>query len=55
MIDNVSEPFLAINADDYYGQKVYATVADFLDNTQADRYALAGYRLKNTLSENGTV
>ncbi len=55
MIDNVNEPFLAINADDYYGQKVYATASEFLENTSANRYALAGYRLKNTLSENGTV
>ena len=55
MIDNVSEPFLAINADDYYGKNVYTNAAQFLDNVEASQYALAGYRLKNTLSENGAV
>lgn len=53
--DCVSEPFLAINADDYYGTKVYKTAADFLQTPRPDLYALAGYRLKNTLSENGAV
>ena len=55
MIDEVREPFLAINADDYYGRGVYKTAADFLDKAPADIYSLAGYRLENTLSENGAV
>ncbi len=55
MANDVDEPFLAINADDFYGKNVYPTSAQFLDNAKPDQYALAGYKLKNTLSENGTV
>ncbi len=55
MANDVDEPFLAINADDFYGKNVYSTSAQFLDNAKPDQYALAGYKLKNTLSENGTV
>ncbi len=55
MIDNVNESFLAINADDYYGRNVYADSAKFLETASTNEYALAGYRLKNTLSDNGTV
>lgn len=55
MIDQVSEPFLAINADDYYGKSVYKSAADFLDGTDSKTYSLAGYMLENTLSENGGV
>ena len=55
MIDQVSEPFLAINADDYYGRSVYKSAADFLDGTDSKTYSLAGYLLENTLSENGGV
>ncbi len=50
----IDEPFLAINADDYYGPSSYVKMAEFLDSGGAD-YALAGYRLKNTLSKNGGV
>lgn len=53
--DKVSEAFLAINADDYYGAGVYKNAAEFLDKATPATYALAGYRLKNTLSENGGV
>lgn len=53
--DEISESFVAINADDYYGSSVYRLVADFLDTAKPANYALAGYLLKNTLSENGTV
>ena len=53
--DLVKEPFLAINADDYYGKSVYKIMGDFLDAPTAGTYALAGYKLGNTLSENGGV
>ena len=51
----VKEPFLAINADDYYGKSVYKIMGDFLDKAQNGIFALAAYLLKNTLSENGGV
>lgn len=49
----VKKPFLVINADDYYGQSIYKEMYDYLDNNTG--MCMAGYRLKNTLSENGTV
>lgn len=49
----VTKPFLVINADDYYGQSVYATMYKAL--TEKNGMCMAGYRLGNTLSENGSV
>lgn len=51
----VKNPFLAINADDYYGKGVYEIMGGFLDEKKPNTFALAGYRLGNTLSENGGV
>ncbi|MBM0046885.1 NTP transferase domain-containing protein [Anaerococcus sp. mt242] len=58
--DLVNEPFLVINADDYYGKNVFKDFHEFLDdanNQDASKLqiAMAGYKLKNTLSDNGTV
>ncbi len=49
----VTKPFLVINADDYYGQSVYKTMYKLL--TEKGGMSMAGYRLENTLSENGSV
>jgi NDP-sugar pyrophosphorylase family protein len=49
MIDG---PFSVINADDYYGKNGFISAARFLSD---DRYGLVGYRLRNTLSDNGGV
>lgn len=56
----VKEPFLVINADDYYGKSVFKDLHNFLVKTPADQngklqIAMAGYKIKNTLSDNGTV
>ena len=55
----VKEPFLVINADDYYGKEAFVKMHDFLLNHEEDkerfRLGMAGYILKNTLSDNGTV
>ena len=49
-------PFAVINADDYYGKEAYVKLHDFLSRKQApNAYAMAGFILKNTLSENGGV
>ena len=55
--DVLDGPFAAINADDFYGRKSYEVVGKFLAANPGDstRYAMAGYRLGNTLSEHGTV
>lgn len=52
----VNEPFVAINADDYYGQSAFQLMADFLKNDcSAEKYAMGAYELGNTLSDHGTV
>jgi NDP-sugar pyrophosphorylase family protein len=52
----VDTPFAAINADDFYGAEAYTTVAKFLTgDVAAGQYAMVGYRMDKTLSENGSV
>ncbi|WP_297090766.1 sugar phosphate nucleotidyltransferase [uncultured Draconibacterium sp.] len=52
----INEPFCALNADDFYGEKAYSVMADFLQNTvQEKTYSMIGYQLNNTLSEHGSV
>lgn len=58
--DLVDEPFLIINADDYYGKNVFKDFHKFLTDTNNQKkgklqIAMAGYKLKNTLSDNGSV
>jgi UTP-glucose-1-phosphate uridylyltransferase len=50
----VSEPFAAINADDFYGREAYRVLAGHLTSGSPD-YAMVGFILRNTLSEHGTV
>ncbi len=47
----IDTPFCVINSDDYYGKKGFMKAAEFLGNG----YALVGYVLENTLSDNGSV
>lgn len=54
--DAINEPFAVINADDFYGQDAFVKAADFLKNGCNEKtYAIVGYQLDKTLSENGTV
>ncbi len=58
--DIVKEPFLAINADDYYGKEGFKLIHDFLvsggsDTTDKYHFCMAGFKLCNTLSDNGGV
>lgn len=54
--NEIREPFAVINADDYYGPEAFTTLAHFLKNDCSPTdMAMVGYRLANTLSENGTV
>ncbi len=50
-------PFAVINADDYYGRKAFESVFQFLNTCDPakDEYCMAGFRIANTLSENGSV
>ncbi len=55
--DMIDGPFVAINADDYYGPGAFASVYDFLtDPARKDNeFCMAGYLVENTLSESGHV
>ena len=58
--DVIHEPFAVINADDYYGKDPFIKLHDYLvqDHSQTDGkedICMAGFILKNTLSENGGV
>ena len=50
----VNEPFAIINADDYYGRNAFFEIQKHLSTAQQGEYAMVAYRLKNTLSENGS-
>ena len=50
----VNTPFAVINADDYYGKGAYKKMYDYLKE-QNDNFCMVGFRLQNTLTENGTV
>ncbi len=51
----VQEPFLAINADDFYGTHSYRLLATHLASAKEGEFAMGGYKLRNTLSEHGSV
>ena len=57
--DIVKDPFVIINADDYYGKDAFKILHNFLieyySKTDKFRMGMAGFVLKNTLSKNGTV
>ena len=52
----VDGPFAVINADDFYGPTAFSTIYDYLaSNTDDSAYAMVGYRLRNTVTEFGSV
>ena len=51
----VHEPFAVINADDFYGRDAFAKLGAFLSDAKPMHFAMVGYRLALTLSENGSV
>ena len=50
----VNEPFTIINADDFYGLDAYKKASEFISKNNGD-YAMTGYAVKNTITENGKV
>ncbi len=57
-IDVVDGPFAVINADDYYGKDAFQKIYDYLSTHEDDdkyRYTMVGYKLENTVTENGHV
>ena len=53
--DLVKEPFAVINADDYYGKTAFKVLYEELKKGSKGEYCMVGFRLKNTLTDNGTV
>lgn len=54
----IGEPFAMINADDYYGKEAFCKLYAFLKSESAENsthFCMAGFILKNTLSDNGGV
>jgi NDP-sugar pyrophosphorylase family protein len=51
----IHEPFVAINADDFYGKESFVAIANFFAKDLAGHHAMVGYTLKNVLSEHGSV
>ena len=57
-ISEIDGPFAVINADDYYGRHAFQTIYDYLtthEDNDKYRYTMVGYRLKNTVTDNGHV
>lgn len=55
--DVINEPFAVINADDFYGRDAFAVIAADLmrERTSKGDYSMVGFRVGNTMSENGSV
>ena len=54
--DVINEPFMVINADDYYGKEAFRSIHDFIAENEDDGICcMAGFIIKNTLSDHGTV
>ena len=56
--DVVDDAFMVINSDDFYGRSAYKLLFDHFERLGKDvafKYAMVGYILENTLTENGTV
>ena len=53
--DAVREPFAVINADDYYGVDAFRAIFGALPGLDGRRACMVGYKLRNTVSEHGTV
>ena len=56
--DVIKEPFCVINCDDFYGRDCFMQIGKFLSNLPEgakNQYAMVGFRVCNTLSENGSV
>ena len=53
--EKITEPFLVINADDYYGREAFMVARDFLMSEVDNKYSTIAYKTGNTMTENGSV
>lgn len=55
----VKEPFVVINSDDFYGRGAFTNLSEWIEKTEFNgkpyKFSMAGYYLRNTLTDNGTV
>lgn len=52
--NTINEPFVMINADDFYGYDAFKSASEFIDNNEKD-IGIVGYDVTKTLTENGSV
>lgn len=52
--EHINEPFVVINADDFYGKEAFMTIAQYLNSVDKGM-SMVGYRVENTLSDFGGV
>jgi len=53
--DHITEPFVVINADDFYGRDAFKTAVEFIETAQMHDYATIGYEAIKTMTSNGSV
>lgn len=53
--DVVDGDFVVLNADDFYGKDAFMQASKFFSEDHPNEYAIIGYKIKNTLTENGSV
>lgn len=55
--DAIKEPFAVINADDFYGRNAFEVIAEELSRPHPEKgdYCMVGFRVGNTMTENGSV
>lgn len=51
----INDKFMIINADDFYGRESFNKMADFLNSSKDDEFAIVGYEVKNTITDSGSV
>lgn len=53
--DKITEDFVVINADDFYGRDAFMTARDLLSRDGDNKYGVVGYKAINTMTDNGSV
>lgn len=53
--NEVNGDFLVLNADDFYGKDAFMQASKFFSENHNNEYAIIGYKIKNTLTDNGSV
>lgn len=53
--NEVKDSFIIINADDFYGRDAFIVAANYLKDKEDKQYGVVGYKVVNTMTENGSV